>query len=163
MTFSFENAGRSPQPDRRAFIARMAGFWTVLTVACIALVILALVNILSGRTGYIVMLSVFGLVGFLTGYWMLAYLRDLKSDLATVEGEISRKWVRGQILEFFLQACYVSVDGKIFVIRRIDYAGLLETDLVRIVCHPHSLTVVQIERFDEVDKRFVPADGGTVV
>jgi hypothetical protein len=163
MTFSFENAGRAPQPNRKAYIARMAVLWSLFTAACTALVIVALVNIVSGNTGYVVMLGVFGLIGFLTGYWMFAYLRDMKADLITVEGEISRKWVRGQILEFFMQACYLSVEGKIFVVRRIDYAGLLETDLVRINCYPHSLTVVGIERYDEVDKHFVPADGGQLI
>lgn len=162
MTFSFENAGRAPHPQRKGFVTRMTVFWSLLTAGCAALVIVALANIVSGHTGYIVMLTVFGLVGFLTGYWMFAYMRDMKADLITVEGEISRKWVRGQVLEFFLQACYISVEGKIFVIRRIDYASLLETDLVKVHCYPHSLTVVGIERYDEVDKRFIPADGGDV-
>jgi hypothetical protein len=159
MTFSFE-AGHLPEPRRRGFITRMAVIYSLITGFCTALVLLALVNIVSGNTGYIVMFCVFGLVGFLTGYWMFAYLRDLKSELITVEGEIARKWVRGQVLEFFFQSCYVSVDGKIFVIRRLDYASLLETDLVRITCHPHSLTVESIERYDELNKRFIPADGG---
>jgi hypothetical protein len=163
MTFSFENTEQAPQPNRKAFITRMAALWSVLTIGCTAMVIVALVNIVTGHTGYIVMFGVFGLVGFLTGYWMMAYLRDLRADLITVEGEVSRKWVRGQILEFFMQACYISVEGKIFVIRRVEYASLLETDLVRIACYPHSLTVVNIERFDEVDKRFIPADGGDLV
>jgi hypothetical protein len=162
MTFSFEKAGQAPQqPQRKAFITRMAVLWTVLTAGAGALVVLALVNIFSGHTGYVVMLGVFGLIAILTGYWMVAYLRDMRSDLITVEGEVSRKWVRGQILEFFMQACYISTEGKIFVVRRIDYASLLETDLVRVYCYPHSLSVVSIERFDEVDKSFIPADGGS--
>src|SRR5262245_17528294 len=104
MTFSFENAGKAPSNHhRRGFISRMAIMWSVITAGCVGLVTLALVNIFSGNTGYIVMLSVFGLVGFLTGYWMVAYLRDMKAEQITVEGEISRKWVRGQVLEFFLQ------------------------------------------------------------
>jgi hypothetical protein len=164
MTFSFEKASKAPQPaHRRGFISRMLVFWSIIFAGCSALVILALVNIFSGNTGYIVMLSVFGLVGFLTGYWMVAYMRDMKAEPITVEGEISRKWVRGQVLEFFLQACYISVEGKIFVIKRADYAGLLETDLVRIQCHPHSLTVIHVDRYDEVDKRYIPADGGDPV
>jgi hypothetical protein len=163
MTFSVENAGKAQPAPRRGYISRMALFWSVITAGCAALVVLALVNIVSGNTGYIVMLSVFGLVGFLTGYWMLAYVRDLKAEPITVEGEVARKWVRGQILEFFMQACYISVEGKIFVIKRSDYAGLLETDLVRVQCYPHSLTVIHIERYDEVDKRFIPADGGDPV
>jgi hypothetical protein len=159
MTFSFE-AGHLPEPRRRGYITRMEVIYSVITGFCAALVLLALVNIVGGNTGYIVMFSIFGLVGFLTGYWMFAYLRDLKSELITVEGEIARKWVRGQVLEFFFQSCYVSVEGKIFVIRRLDYASLLETDLVRITCHPHSLTVESIERYDDLSKRFIPADGG---
>lgn len=158
MTFSFE-AGHLPAPRRRGFITRMAILYTIVTAVCAGLVGLALVNIVSGNTGYIVMLSIFGLVGLLTAYWMVAYIRDLKAELITVEGEISRKWVRGQILEFFFQACYISVDRKIFVIPRMAYAGLLETDLVRITCHPHSLTVENIERYDEISKRFIPVDG----
>lgn len=161
MTFSFEKSGE-PQDEtrRRGYITRMFLLFTAITIAAGALVVLALVNIFSGNTGYIVMLSVFGLVSVLTGYWMLAYVRDMKADLITHEGEITRKWVRGQILEFFFQACYISVEGKIFVIRRIDYSSLLETDLVRIRCYPHSLTVETIERYDEIEKRFIPADGG---
>jgi hypothetical protein len=159
MTFSFE-ASHLPEQKRRGFITRMAALYSIITAFCTALVVLALINIVSGNTGYVVMFSVFGLVGFLTGYWMLAYLRDLKADLITIEGEITRKWVRGQVLEFFFQSCYVSVEGKIFVIPRLDYASLLETDLVRVTCHPHSLTVETIERFDELTKRFIPADGG---
>ena len=163
MTFSFEKAGNAPEGRRRAYITRMAVFWGVLTAGATVVVFIALYNIFTGHTGYLVMLSVFGLIALLTGYWMFAYTRDVKADVITVEGEISRKWVRGQILEFFMQACYISVDGKIFVIPRLDYAGLLETDLVRINCYPHSLTVETIERYDEVDKRFIPANGGNAV
>ena len=63
MTFSFENAGRAPQPNRKAYITRMAVLWSLFTAACTALVIVALVNIVSGNTGYVVMLGVFGLIG----------------------------------------------------------------------------------------------------
>ena len=163
MSFSFEKGGQQTEAKRRGHITRMLLVYTVVTAICAGLVGLAFINIVTGNTGYIVMFSIFSLVGILTGYWMFAYLRDLKADVITHEGEIQRKWVRGQVLEFFFQACYISVDGKIFVIRRIEYASLLETDLVRIRCFPHSLTVETVERYDELDKRFIPADGGTAV
>lgn len=86
MTFSFERA--VPEPRRRGFITRMAILYTVISAACAALVVLALINIVSGNTGYVVMLCVFGLVGFLTTYWMLAYVRDLRAEPITIEGEI---------------------------------------------------------------------------
>lgn len=163
MTFSFEKAASLSEPRRRGFITRMAVLYSAITAVCAGLVILALVNIFTGNTGYIVMLTVFGLVGFLTAYWMFAYIRDLKAERITVEGEVTRKWVRGQLLELFFQSCYISVEGKIFVIPRMDYGSLLETDLVRINCYPHSLTVETVERYDEIDKRFIPADGGNAV
>lgn len=159
-SFSFERDNLESRPKRRGFIIRMFIIYSAVTLVCLGLVGVAVVNIASGNTGYIVMFSVFGLIGFLTGYWMLAYMRDLKAEVVVQEGEIQRKWVRGQVLEFFFQACYISVNGKIFVIPRLEYSGLLETDLVRIRCHPHSLTVESIERYDEISKRFIPADGG---
>lgn len=161
MTFSFERSGTPVEPRRRGFVVRMFVIYAIVTAVCGVISGIAIANIVSGNTGYLVMLTVFGLVTLLTGYWMVAYMRDLKADLVIHEGEIQRKWVRGQVLEFFFQACYISVAGKIFVIRRVDYSSLLETDLVRVHCYPHSLTVEHIERFDEIEKRFIPADGGT--
>lgn len=159
MTFSFEEAGKAPQQSRRrGFILRMAVLSGAITLVCLVPVVLAIVNIAQGNVGYSVMLVVFGLVSSLTGYWFLAYMRDLNAELITVEGEIGRKWVRGMIMELFIQSCYVTVDGRIFVIPRYDYSTLLETDLIRIQCYPHSLTVETIERYDELTKRFIPTD-----
>ncbi len=55
---------------------------------------------------------------------------------------------------------YILVDGKIFTVGRQEYAMLLELDLVRISCYPHSLTIERLERFDETDKKFIPAGSG---
>ncbi len=159
MTFSFEKASQIPEPQRRGFIARMAVVTGIATVVCMVPVTLAIANIVQGNYGYSVMLVIFGLVTLLIGYWFFAYVRDLKAEPIVVEGEIGRKWVRGMIMELFIQSCYISVAGKIFVIKRYDYSTLLETDLVRIQCYPHSLTVERIHRFDENTKRFVTADG----
>jgi hypothetical protein len=53
-----------------------------------------------------------------------------------------------------------SVVGKIFVISRVEYAMLLELDLVKVSCYPHSATVERLERYDESEKRFIPATSG---
>ena len=157
---SFMNEGVVDR--RRRFVLLMAAIYSALTAGAAALVLLALYNIFSGSTGYVVMLTVFGLLVAVTGYWMFAYLRDARAEPIAIEGEIVRKWVRGRVLELFFPSCYVTVDGRIFVISRFDYASLLETDLVRVRCYPHSLTVEYIERYDEVRKQFVPTDGVAV-
>jgi hypothetical protein len=145
---------------RRRFVWLMAAFYTLLTIGAGALTCFAIYKIASGQSGYVVMLVIFGVVTLLTGYWMQAYLRDLNADPITVEGEILRKWLRGRLFEFLFPACYISVAGKIFVIGSLQYAGLLETDLVRVHCYPHSLTVEYVERYDDYYKKFVPTDGG---
>jgi S1 RNA binding domain len=53
-----------------------------------------------------------------------------------------------------------AVVGKIFVISRIEYAMLLELDLVKVTCYPHSATVERLERYDESEKRYIPATTG---
>jgi len=53
-----------------------------------------------------------------------------------------------------------AVVGKIFVISRIEYAMLLELDLVKVTCYPHSATVDRLERYDESEKRYIPATTG---
>ncbi len=53
-----------------------------------------------------------------------------------------------------------SVVGKIFVISRVEYAMLLELDLVKITFYPHSASVERLERYDESEKGFIPATTG---
>jgi hypothetical protein len=53
-----------------------------------------------------------------------------------------------------------SVVGKIFTITRVEYAMLLEQDLVKVTCYPNSATVERLERYDESEKRFIPATTG---
>jgi S1 RNA binding family protein len=52
---------------------------------------------------------------------------------------------------------------KLFSISRNDYAMLLERDTVRVVCYPHSNTVERIDRYDDVEKKFIPATDGADV
>jgi hypothetical protein len=49
---------------------------------------------------------------------------------------------------------------KLFSIPRDEYAMLLERDTVRVVCYPHSNTLERLERYDDVEKKFVPATDG---
>lgn len=146
---------------RRGFIVRMAIFYALITAASAAFVVLALVNILAGNTGYIIMLVVLGLPGLLTGILLKQYVLDISASPVTIEGEVQRKWHKSNLLFFFLPAFYINVERKIFGIPQLAYASLLETDLVRIHCFPRSLTVEEIERYDETEKRFVAADLGT--
>ena len=40
---------------------------------------------------------------------------------------------------------------------------LLELDLVRVTCYPHSATVERIDRYDESEKRYIPATTGATI
>jgi hypothetical protein len=138
----------------------MAFIYSFFAVIGGALVLVAAYEIVSGSTGFLVMLG-FGLFLFLpTAYFAYHYLRDLSAEPIAVEGEVMKKWHKGNVLIFFMPSYYVLVQGKIFSIPRKDYAMLLETDLVRVHCYPNSLAVHRMERYDEVDKKFIPASSG---
>jgi hypothetical protein len=52
---------------------------------------------------------------------------------------------------------------RLFTVTRVEYAMLLEQDLIRVTCYPHSLTVERVERYDDHEKKFVPATSGATV
>jgi len=138
----------------------MAVFYTFWALLSLALISLATFKVLTEDSGYLVMFFVFMFIGALTGYQAKHYLTDLGRNPVVAEGEILRKWHKGNLLIFLFPSFYVFVDDKIFSIPRQDYALLLETDLVRISHYPGSLTVDFVERYDSVDKRFVPTTHG---
>jgi hypothetical protein len=138
----------------------MAVFYTFLALLSLSLVLLAVFKIVTEDSGYLVMFFVFGIIGALTGYQAKHYLSDLGARPVMAEGEILRKWHKGNLLIFLFPSFYIYVDDKIFSIPRQDYALLLETDLVRITHYPGSLTVDFVERYDPLDKRFVPPAHG---
>ena len=113
-----------------------------------------------GQHAINIMFCVFGLIGALTGYQAKHYLTDLGRRPVITEGEILRKWHKGNLLIFLFPSFYVFVEDKIFSIPRQDYALLLDTDLVRISHYPGSLTVDFVERYDTLDKRYVPTTHG---
>jgi hypothetical protein len=156
---TFPRLTDEPAPKRGAVI-RMAIFYSLCALVSAGLALLALYKIVSGESGFIVMLCIFGLLFVLTGYWARHYLRDLSADPIVIEGEVMKKWHKGNLFIFFMPSFYVLVAGKIFTIPRTDYAMLLENDLVRIHCFPHSLSVQSLERYDELDKKFIPASSG---
>jgi hypothetical protein len=159
----FPRLGEEPERlKKRGHVVRMAmfyGFWTGLSGALVAL---ALFKILTGDSGLIVMLVVFGLVGYLVGYHARHFVRDLKAKPVTREGSIIRKWSKGNILIFLFPSYYMMVGDHIYSIHRDEYAMLLEDDLVRITCYPHSLVVEKLERYDSNEKQFVPATSGAL-
>jgi len=94
---------------------------------------------------------------------MYGTLRDIAAEPTLAEGDVTRKWTKGNFFIFFLPSYYIAVKGKIFSIRRVDYIGILEGDLVRISHYPHSLTVESLHLYDSALKKFVPAVGGEQV
>jgi hypothetical protein len=164
----------TPLKHRRRVII-MAIFYAAVTVICVALTIVAIYKLAGGDGGFVIMLSIFGFFGLIFGYWALHYLRDMSAAPVTYEGTLMKKWHKGNLFVFFMPSFYIYVSqpnymqieaeggrawGKIFTIKRQDYAMLLESDLVRVRCYPHSLLVEQMERYDESDKRFIPAASG---
>jgi S1 RNA binding domain len=225
-------------PDRRNVI-KMALIYTPIAVFSLILCTIAIYNIAGGEPGFYFTLVIFGILGLLTGSQAILYLRDLTVHPIEFQGEVVRKWHKGNLLFFFLPSYYITVDskifqgridrvedngafirlesgvegfvprkeidsakakarsardmvnpgdtvsykvtgvdrhgvyklscrkaeersivGKIFVISRVEYAMLLELDLVKVTCYPHSATVERLERYDESEKRFIPATTG---
>jgi transcriptional accessory protein Tex/SPT6 len=59
------------------------------------------------------MLSIFGLVGVLTAYQGWQYIKDLKAPPMDFQGEVVRKWHKGNLMFFFMPSYYIMVDGKV--------------------------------------------------
>lgn len=228
------------RPENRRRVTMMALVYTPVTVISLILVGIAIYKISVGEGGFAFMLFVFGLLALLTGFQTLGYLKDLSSQPIEYQGEIVRKWHKGNLLIFFMPSFYVAIDSqshagrvmrieehgcyismhhgaegylprkemnaergvrltevvsmgseirykvlgvdkrggyklsqrrvedgeyitKLFSITRAEYAMLLDRDLVKVVCYPHSNTVERLDRYDEIEKKFIPAlDGADV-
>ncbi len=155
--FSFEEPAL-PRRSKRGAIVVQALLFTPLAFLMGAGVAFALTNIVSGDTGYIVMLVVTAILLIVVGYQAWHYIKDLQSDTTSSEGEVTKKWTKGNLFFFFVPSYYIAVKGKIYTVSRNEYRGLLEEDMVRISHYPHSLTVAFVDRYDEVEKKFVPAE-----
>ena len=157
---AFPHLGEEEPLQHRGRVLRMAIFHGSITLLCVGMVLLAIYKLATGDGGFVFMLSIFGFFGLVFGYWALHYFRDLSARPVTVQGEVLKKWHKGNIFIFFMPSYYIAVEGKIFTISSREYAMLLELDLVRISCYPHSLTIERLERFDETEKQFIPAASG---
>ncbi len=147
-----------PPPNKRAHIVIQALIFTPVAVLCGIGIGVALTNIFAGNSGYVVMLFVTGILFLVVGYQAWHYLRDMAAQPTASEGEVTKKWTKGNFFFFFMHSHYIAVKGQIYTISRNEYRGLLEEDMVRIQHYPHSLTVVFVERYDDADKKFVPAE-----
>jgi hypothetical protein len=148
--------------QNREKVVWMATLYGIGTFICAIAVVIALANIFTGQTGFIVMFLVFGIPGLIIGNFFRQYISDLRAQPIVIEGEVQKKWHKGNLMIFFFPSYYIYADRKVFSIRRDEYAMLLEGDLVRVTCFPHSLMVEKLERFDRTAKQFVPAASGAI-
>jgi hypothetical protein len=151
-----------PQRSQRGRLLLLALVYSGLFLACVVPVGIAVYHITNGRGGYIVMLVVFTFLSLLFGYWAYHYLRDLGAQPVVVEGSIQRRWHQGSLLFFFFPSYYIRVEGQVFGIPKLAYAMLFDSDTLRITCYPHSLMVETVERYDETEKQYVPAERGAL-
>ncbi|HEX5370179.1 MAG TPA: S1 RNA-binding domain-containing protein [Dehalococcoidia bacterium] len=234
------SASREEDIENRGRVVRMAILYTPIALVSVVLTLLGAIKMAMGDGGFVVLFVLFGVVGFLTGFQAIAYLKDLSKAPMAYEGEITKKWHKGNLLIFFLPSYYIAIDTRIhkgnvsrvddagayirmpngsegyckrkelssdaassatemvslgdevrfkvigvdgkggyklsckraeesgtvikfFSITRVEYAMLLELDLVRILCYPHSATVERIDRYDDIEKKFIPATSGATI
>jgi hypothetical protein len=158
----FPRLGAEPEsaPKNRGKVLRMALFHLFWAIILDAFIILALYFIVvRGDSGFIIMLSIGGFFGLLNTHQAIQFLRDLKAKPVSHEGDVLRKWHKGNMFLFF-PSYYIMVESHVFTVKREEYAMLLEDDLVRVTCFPHSLTVELVERYDSTEQQFIPATSG---
>jgi hypothetical protein len=153
-------SGDERKPRKRTGVIVQAGIFGPLFLVTAAGFIFAVLQIMGGDYGYVVMLTISGLFAVILGFQALHYLKDISASPVVSEGEVGKKWTKANLFFFFVPSYYIAVKGKIYSIPRDDYAGLLEGDLVRVEHFPNTLTVESLERYDEQAERFVPAASG---
>jgi hypothetical protein len=136
----------------RLRVILMAAFYSFWTLVMAAGLVIALLN------GYIILLVLSLIIGALVLHQALHYLRDINARPVLHEGEVMRKWHKGNLLVFFFPSYYIMVERKVFTLSRREYGQVLEDDLVRVMCFPHSLTVERLERYDTTTRDFVLAE-----
>ena len=146
-------------PSARASVLRTALFYTPLFLATLIIVILTLAGVWD--TG-IVLLVILLLLMFLFGYQSIQALRDLRAELKTTRGPISRIWSKMDLI--VTRSYYIRVSGNIFRVpfpayydlreeaKRMRNAGIDDEYMieVQIVHYPHTGTVESVERLGQV-------------
>jgi hypothetical protein len=139
-------------PTRRDALVRQSFIYTACAIPLVAGMVIGALNL------YIPLLLLCLIFGAPCSFMAYTHLRDLSAQGVTVtEGEVNKKWTKANLFFFFMRGYYIAVHGKIYSIRPVDYGGLLENDLVHVYHFPHSLTVDRIDRYDEVEKKYIPA------
>ena len=223
--------------ENRGRVVKMALIYTPMALFSLVAVILAVINIAQGDSGFFFMLFFFGLILFLTGFQAVEYLKDLGAQPIEYQGELVKKWHKGNLFIFFMPSYYLAIDTrvlsgrvnriepngvyvtmdggdegfvarkelvgeksqtieelvnlgeeikfkvtgvdgkgryklscrkaeerdvvtKLFSVTRVEYGMLLEQDLIKVTCYPNSLTVERIDRYDDHEKKFIPATSG---
>ncbi len=113
MTAPYTNYGEPPPVENRGRVLKMALVYTPIAVVSLTISAVAVYNILIGNTGFLFMLSIFGLVGALTAYQGWQYLKDLKAPPMDFQGEVVRKWHKGNLFFFFMPSYYIMVDSRV--------------------------------------------------
>jgi hypothetical protein len=143
----------------RAAVIRTVVFYTPLFVASLVTVLLILVGVWDLG---IVLLIIMVFLAFLFGYQSIQALRDLRSDLRTTRGPITRIWSKMDLI--VTRSYYIRVGGNIFRIpiqaywdlreeaKRLRSAGLEDEYRieVQVVHYPHTGTVESVERLGQI-------------
>ncbi len=146
-------------PSARASVMRTALFYTPLFIASLIAVLLTLIGVWN--TG-IVLLVILLLLSFLFGYQGIQALRDLRAEMKTTRGPVSRIWSKMDLV--VTRSYYIRVSGSIFRVpfpmyydlreeaKRLKSAGLDDEYLieVQVVHYPHSGTVESVERLGQI-------------
>jgi predicted RNA-binding protein with RPS1 domain len=114
MTSSFSDfSGPQTPVEHRGRVVKMALVYVPIALVSLAISCVAIYNIAIGNTGFLFMLTIFGLVGLLTGYQGWQYVKDLKALPMDFQGEIIRKWHKGNLFFFFMPSYYIMVDSRV--------------------------------------------------
>jgi predicted RNA-binding protein with RPS1 domain len=111
--------GQEQRAENRGRVLRMALIYTPIALVSLALTAVGIVN------GFIPMMLIFGLVGALTGYQAWQYIKDLRAPPMEFQGEVVRKWHKGNLLLLFMPSYYIMVDGKVHTgtVTRVEDQG----------------------------------------
>jgi predicted RNA-binding protein with RPS1 domain len=114
MSSSFSDfSGPQIPVEHRSRVLRMALVYVPIAIVSLAISCVAIYNIAIGNTGFLFMLTIFGLVGVLTAYQGWQYVKDLKAPPMDFQGEIIRKWHKGNLFFFFMPSYYIMVDSRV--------------------------------------------------
>src|SRR4026207_916677 len=96
--------------ENRGRVVKMALVYTPMAVFSLAAMVLAAIQIAQGNGGFWFMFVFFGIILFLTGFQTLEYLRDLRAAPIAYQGELVKKWHKGNLFVFFMPSYYLAID-----------------------------------------------------